>query len=166
MSTDKVIFKEKLEWKGREYITEYIDSVDFEKVGPITQVQAICFDKQGDFVIYEGPNKFFGLPGGTVEDETLEEALFREIKEEIACNVISYKPLLYLKITNPAEEPIRTTYQARYAAQVDPFSDQIDDPAGKTLRRLHISDEVEVKNLLNWGRKLDLYLERARAAYD
>ena len=61
------IFEEKTTWGKKEYFCEYIDDIDFSKITPITQVQAICFLPSGEFVVYEDVNGKYGLPGGTID---------------------------------------------------------------------------------------------------
>lgn len=158
MPTDKIIYQEEQYWKGQKYVTEYVDSIHFESIHPITQVQALCLDENGRYVIYQDRDGNYGLPGGTVEDETLEEALLREIAEEVACSVLEYRPLLYLKNTNPPGAMVETTYQVRYMALVRPFAERIGDPAGKSVQRVLVSNASELRALLNWGKKMEIYL--------
>lgn len=156
------IFEEKTLWQDKEYFCEYIDSQDFSKIKPITQVQALCFLPTGEFVIFEDKNRKYGLPGGTVEKgETLDEALFRELREEAAVKPIKYGPLLYLRIVNLSEDSVKITYQVRYWALVDLLNEAVSDPDGKAIRRLLVNEEDLIKRL-NWGKKLEVYLAQLK----
>ena len=156
------VFTEKMIWEGEEYFSEFFDGRDFSGLSPITQVQALCFLPNGQFVIFEDNKGRFGLPGGSVEPgETLEEALHRELDEEAAIELLDFGPLLYLKNINPPSAPVRETYQVRYWAKVQPSEKPVDDPAGKSIAR-HVVSEQELIRKLNWGRKLDLYLATAK----
>jgi len=68
------------------------------------------------------------LPGGSFEPgETVEEALKREIKEEINYDVISWTPIGYQKIRNPE------TYQLRVCAKLKKIDDFTNDPGGHVI---------------------------------
>lgn len=52
-------------------------------------VYAVVFDGQGRFAAVRGRRSDYFLPGGGAEpDESLEETLVREVREECACEVI------------------------------------------------------------------------------
>jgi ADP-ribose pyrophosphatase YjhB (NUDIX family) len=162
MNSKEKIFEERTYWENKEYFCEYIDDNDFSKISPITQVQALCLLPTGEFVIYKDKSGKCGLPGGTVESrETLKQTLFRELKEEASIRPLEYGPLLYLRITNLSEKPMRITYQVRYWALVESLTDEISDPDGKAVERLFVS-ESEMLKCLDWGKKLDLYLSQLK----
>lgn len=156
------LYEEVVVWQGKEYLTEYFADPDFNSISPITQVQALATLSSGDFVIYQNKSGQYGLPGGSVEaGENLEQALAREIGEEIACKLVQSQPLLYLKITNPPGAEFPTTYQVRYWAEVETLDQEVSDPAGKSVKRLVVS-EKGMHELLGWGRKLELYIQAAK----
>lgn len=157
-----IFFEEKIIWDKREFFCEYIDNQDFSHIKPITQVQALCFLPNKTFVIFEDIKGKYGLPGGSVEiGESLEEVLFRELREEAAIQPIKYGPLLYLRITNLSKKPPTITYQVRYWALVKLLHKKIFDPAGKAVRR-HIVNEKKLLKLVRWGKKLEIYLEQMK----
>ena len=162
MGSKEKIFEERTYWGDKEYFCEYIDDNDFSKISPITQVQALCLLPTGKFVIYKDKGGKYGLPGGTVEKgEALKQTLFRELKEEASVRPVEYGPLLYLRVTNLSEKPIRITYQARYWALIESLADEISDPDGKAVERLFVS-ENEMLKYLDWGRKLNIYLSQLK----
>ena len=156
------IFEEKTTWGDEEFFCEYIDDLDFSKIKPITQAQALCFTSDGEFVIYEDTQGNYGLPGGSVEKgESLEEALFRELREEAAVRPIDYGPLLYLKVTNLSKKPPKVTYQVRYWAHVELLNEGTSDPDGKAIKR-HLVDEKGLLEYVKWGKKLKIYLDQMK----
>lgn len=156
------IFEEQTTWGDEKFFCEYIDDLDFSKIEPVTQVQALCFTSNRKFVIYEDIHGNYGLPGGSVEKgESLEEALFRELREEVAVRPIEYGPLLYLKITNLSQRPPTITYQARYWARVELLDEEVSDPAGKAIRRYVVS-EKKLLEYVKWGEKLKVYLNQMK----
>lgn len=158
----KKIFEEMVSWQESEYLCEYFDAQNFSKIAPITQVQALCMLATGEFVVYKDTNGNYGLPGGTVElGETLDETLFRELKEEASVKPTHYGPLLYLKLTELSQKPEVVTYQVRYWAVVEPLEQAVHDPAGKAIERVIVQEENLI-NLLGWGKKVEVYLKQLK----
>src|SRR3989338_1947122 len=84
----KLIHKEELNWKGVLHDLELYESDSVGDLDPVKQVQAVSFIDNNNVVIYKHVDGYYGLPGGSVEEnESFEEALKREIREEIACEV-------------------------------------------------------------------------------
>ena len=86
--------------------------------GPVTAVGGILQDRQGQLLLLRrarDPGKGqFGLPGGFVDrDESAEEALRREIQEEVGLDVEALTYLITL--------PNQYTYQGLTAAVLDIF---------------------------------------------
>lgn len=154
------LLEEKTLWGDKEYLCEYLNDIDFEKYAPITQVQALCIDENNrdEYVIFENINHEFGLPGGTVEkNEGLDETLMRELEEEAAVRPVSFGPLLIVKITDLSS--MEVTYQARYWALVKKLDQEVNDPDGKSIRRVVVNRE-EIHQYVKWGKKLDVYLNK------
>ena len=147
-------------WKGVNHTLELFIS-ETEPAEAINQVQCIAFTKEGKVVLYKHADGYVGLPGGTVEDgESVETALMREVKEEIACQVISHQHIAYLKDTN--EESNEIQFQARYYAEVELLEEDVSDPDGDALYRLIVEPE-EVVSLLGegWGERGAILLKLA-----
>jgi 8-oxo-dGTP pyrophosphatase MutT (NUDIX family) len=153
------ISQETVSWKDKKFICEYYDGKDFSSISPITQVQALCITHDGNFVIYRDREGHYGLPGGSVEPgESLEEALTRELFEEAAVVPKKIVPLLYLKFTHLPKDLGIVTYQVRYCVLVNILNQEVNDPAGKATER-KIVDKAKMKKLLNWGKKVEIYLD-------
>jgi len=69
---------------------------------PIVKVAAIII-KNKKILLVTASRDFYWTPGGKVENhEKLEEALIRELREELSIEVISFKP--YIKYLSEIEE--------------------------------------------------------------
>lgn len=68
------------------------------------------------------------LPGGKVEpNETIEQTLHREIKEELNCSIVAWQPLGYQKNIEPGQND---TYQLRVYAEIQKTGEFTFDPGG------------------------------------
>jgi len=160
INNEDIIFTEETTWGSNRYQIDYLEVIDFSGFSPITQVQALCFNEPGSLTIYKDTKGCYGLPGGTVEEgESLEAALRREIKEEVAAELRTYGPLLLLRVTDVSTKTIN--YQARYWATVSLLLQPVDDPAKKAITR-HSVNVANLPDYLKWGKKVDLYLNRCR----
>lgn len=164
-NNQKPIHTQEVMWKGDKFIAELYDSTDFSNLSKITQVQAVCFVKGSDnIVIYKDKDGNYGLPGGSVEEgESLEESLKREIREEVACKLLDYGPLLYIQSYKERDENKKEKYgyQVRYWANVKPLDEEVNDPDGKAIERITTTPEKAL-DLLDWGKKAEIYLEKAK----
>lgn len=75
-------------------------------------VRAIIFDSEDTIAIIHAKRKnFYELPGGGVEDgENLEDAIVRECKEEIGCEVLIQKEVGYSIEYRKLENLTKRTY--------------------------------------------------------
>ncbi|MEI7480292.1 MAG: NUDIX domain-containing protein, partial [bacterium] len=106
----------KVESNGEEYIYEYFDSTDFNSLprDRVKQAYGVCFFNDLMVIGYGGLKKGWGLIGGSIEaNETFEETLIREIKEESNMEVVSFIPIGYQKLTNV--ENMKIIFTLRYA---------------------------------------------------
>lgn len=95
------------------------------------QVYAVCnLDGEVPVVLYDDSHA--NLPGGKTEPgEATEQTLFRELKEEINCRVLEWRPIGYQKLTEPGvADPI---YQLRVYAIVEKIGDFQEDVGGEVM---------------------------------
>ena len=151
---------ERSDWKGEIFINEIYNYSEDLNLSPVTQVQAVCFDENGQIVLYKHIDGYFGLPGGKVEEgEDLEKALAREIMEETACELIESKVFAYVKSWKESS-PEKVTYNLRYYAKVKLLDQPVQDPAGKAIERILV-DKNEATEKLNWGEKGKILIDLA-----
>jgi len=156
---NKLIHKGRLDWKGISYDVELYEADSVEGLHPITQVQAIPFVDDNHIVIYKHIDGYYGLPGGSVESgETFEIALKREVREEIACEVLDCAMIGYMKNIRVGQE--KETYQLRYWAKVKLLDEPIADPCGKAVAREVVGLGTAVEKL-NWGERGRILIELA-----
>jgi len=146
---DKPLAKTEFDWFGKRIRLELFDSVDFRKLNPITQVQAISFIDKDHLVLYKSGKGNYGCPGGHPElDESWEETLKRETREEISAEVLKCGPIGYLKETNLETNEIK--YFLRYWAHVKLIDEPINDPDDGARERFVFYTE-EARARLDWG---------------
>jgi len=157
-----LITKEHSGESGVTYILEYFecDSFDHLPQDEITQCYAVAFHGDKIVIVHNGKKDTWGLVGGSVEKgETLEQTLFREIKEESNMKVISYKPIGYQKVTDKVN-PQKPFYQLRYFAKVEPYGAFESDPAQSVDRILEINP-ADYKKYFDWFEIGDVIMNRA-----
>jgi len=160
---EKPTYIERIEWKGIEYVLEFFKTYDFSEISPKKQSSAVCFPDNENVVLYQHVQGYIGLPGGTIEQgEAPEDALKREILEEVTCEILKFGPFGYFK-TYKVEEPETTWYQLRYWAKVNCL-DETPDPDGKALHRV-IVPYSEASYKLGWGERGKLLFEIAREEF-
>jgi len=146
---DKPLVATEIEWFGKRVRLELFDSINFENLNPITQIQAIAFIDKDHIVLYKSGRGNYGCPGGHPESgESWEETLKRETREEISAEVLKCGPIGYLKETNLETNEIK--YFLRYWAHVKLINEPIDDPDDDARERFVFMID-EAKEKLDWG---------------
>lgn len=139
-----------LNWFGKKIKLELFTDTNFENLSPISQVQAVCFVGKNKIVLYRNKRGGYGCPGGGIEKgESFEEALGREIYEEVAGKLIKSGRIGYIKETNP--DTGETTYMLRYWARVKLLDEPINDPCDDSRSRDVFTPGEAIKKL-NWGK--------------
>lgn len=137
--------------KGKKYRVEYYecDSFDHVNLQKVRQVYGMCFDGDSMVIVCHGKRGPWGLVGGSPEhDETIEETLIREVKEESNMKVLSWQPLGVQVVYEPSGN---TVYQLRVYCKVQPYGPFIKDPGGNVQKIKHINPQ-EYRKFFNWGR--------------
>ena len=153
--------KQLINWKGKIFVNELYSCTEGSSLFPLTQVQAVTFNPEGKIVLYKHRDGYYGLPGGKVqENENADEALIREIKEEINADVVNFSIFAFVK-SYKKNDPKNPTYNLRYWAIVDANKDGfVTDPAGKALERI-IVDVKDAPKILNWGKTGEILVKEA-----
>lgn len=111
-------------------------------------------------VHYAEAPKGDNLPGGKFETgETIDEALKREMVEELNYQLISWQPLGYQKVV--AVDNGETAYQLRVYAKLKKIGDFINDPGGNVVGH----SLIELKDLnkrIKYGITGDRMIELAK----
>lgn len=152
--------KSQFEYAGKTAYVTYRDADSFDnlKSKNVTQVYAICFWKNEIVLVHNKNSDSLSLPGGGSEkDETFEDCLKREIKEETNMKVLSFAPIGYQEVTDN-ESP--AVYQLRYTCAVEPYGDFVSDPDGD-VDGIKTIDPKGFKEHIKWGEVGDRIFERA-----
>lgn len=112
------------------------------------QVYAVGnLDGKVPVVMYEDGND--NLPGGKFElDELIEEALLREIREELNCHVLEWEPIGYQRCIQDGCEDV---YQLRVYAKMQRLGEFESDPGGSVIGH-KLVDISELNNTIGWGK--------------
>lgn len=146
--------------KGKKYRVEYYECESFDHIDiqKVRQVYGVCFDGNKIVIVCNGKRGPWGLVGGSREnDETIEETLIREVKEESNMQVLSWEPLGVQVVHEPSG---KTVYQLRVYAVVKPYGPFTADPGGNVQKIKHI-DPKEYRKYFNWGHIGEEIIRRA-----
>lgn len=149
-------------YDGKKYTAEYSDMNDFSllPIDKCKQVYAVAVYDNKILFVYNSKRQEWSLVGGTVEPgETLDECLFREIKEESNMMVVGYWPI------GAAYIPEADIWQVRYACKVRPFGNFISDPAG-SITKIKLVDPKDYKKYFDWGKMGDHIITKALKLLD
>ena len=138
-----------MNWDGRPVTISWLPLPFEPPLDQTTQAYGICFTDNGDIVLITQNNRYWNLPGGTVEDEeTLAQTLKREVWEEACAEVVDWAYIGCQRIDDP-ESPIGRThyYQSRFWARV---TLQEFKPQFETVARKIVSPDQFLSSL-SWG---------------
>lgn len=166
MNNKPLFTNQRTESNGQVYIYEYFDSVNFDQLprDRIKQAYGVCFCNDKMVIGYGGLKKGWGLIGGSLEkEETYEQALVREIKEESNMEVLSFLPIGYQKLTNV--ESGKIIYQLRFVCRCRSYGEfSIDGGDGVTekgITEIRLIDPVSYKKYFDWGEIGDFIIKKA-----
>lgn len=141
---------------GKQYTAKYRDMDDFchLPLKKCRQVYAVAVYKNKILFVYNNKYQEWSLVGGTVEpNESLEECLTREIKEESNMKVTCYRPIGAAYILEA------DMWQLRYACKIMPYGSFISDPAG-SITKIKLVNPKNYKEYLDWGKMGDHLISR------
>lgn len=153
--------KSTVEYLGKSYQLIYQDTDDFSQLPykDCKQAYGVCFYKNKIVLGFSRRMQKWSLVGGTIEhNETLEQALKREIQEESNMRILKCWPIGY------QTEVGKSNYQLRYACVVEPYGPFRADPdAGEHygVDRITLVKPEDFNKYINWGKIGERLLERA-----
>ena len=132
---------------GKKISGYYEETDDFSSLPPkeIGSVCAFCY-YNNKFVMVKNEGNWEPISGHVEKNESPEEALIREVKEESNMKVIKYFPLGYLYTYGEGEY----FYQTRYFCITEPYGPFVSDPDGGVTEIKLIKPEDISKNI-NWN---------------
>lgn len=145
-------------YKGVRYLVEFHEIGEKESIPnlPWSQVYVVG-NYNGKVPIVKYKSAKDNLPGGGIEsNETIEQALRREILEELNMKVTGWIPLGYQKNTGDNGE---VYYQLRVYATLDKYGDFVTDTGGSVIGY----DLINIENLndhIKWGEVGDWLVAR------
>lgn len=139
----------------------YYDLDSFSEINreEVKGVHAYCFHGDKLVIVYSEIKGYWTPPGGGVEpNETIENALIREVLEETNMRVLNQKIIGALKIF----EPNGIVTQVRAMCIVEPIGPFVRDadPEGD-VTEIKLIDSKDIKQYFDWGRVGDHILARA-----
>lgn len=146
---------------GQTFDTVYTEGDPLKDLGDkkLQAVHAFCFCGDKMIIVYADKKGYWAPPGGGVEaNETYEEAVVREVKEETNMKVLSQTFIGYIDIY----EPERIVRQTRSFCIVEPYGPFSKDPDGD-ITEIRYIDPKDYKKYFDWGVVGDRLMERATA---
>lgn len=141
-----------INWKGKNFLIEWIKTDSLEGINPITQVYGICFNNKDEILIVrkEGGEDWI-IPGGTPEKgEIIEETLKREIIEEADVKIKNIRLLGVQKVC-PEGKPKDFYYQVRCVCEIDELLPQTPDPADNVNWERKFVPSKKITEYVKWG---------------
>jgi len=158
---DRLIHKERFEWKGEDSILEVYEGECYDHISPVTHVRGICFTQDNSIVLSECYDGTLHLQGGRIEkDEDITQALVRELYEEASVQVTDYQVVGYIKIY-PHTNPDNYHYHVVFTTSVIVLDEPIIDPDQIFINR-EIVPLPNIMDKLSWGKKGEVFIDLAR----
>lgn len=128
---------------------------------PWTQIY-IVGNLEGKVPIVKYQKSRDNLPGGGIEaGETLDEAVNREVEEELNMKVLSWMPLGYQKVTNSQGD---VTHQLRAYGVLEKIDDFTNDPGGSVIG-YELIDINDLNSHINYGEVGDFLVKKVVMKY-
>jgi len=138
------------------YTYRDLDSTDEILNKKIDGVHAYCFYEDKLVLVYAKEKGYWTPAGGALENnESIEEAVIREVKEETNMKVLKQKIIGYQK----AFEPNKISTQTRSVCTVVPYGPFVSDPDGD-ITEIKLIDPKDYKKYFDWGEVGDYIMQR------
>ncbi len=139
---------------------EELDTFDSIRSLPVTGEGAYCFYGDKFVLVYAKGRECWEIPGGGREtEESFEDCIIREIKEESNMKVLELFPIGYDTFKWENGE---VNYVLRYAAKVEPYGDFVEDIDGE-ITKIKLIDPADYKQYFDWGERSDAMMKKALA---
>jgi len=150
-------------YKDVRYEVEFYELLEEEKLPdlPWSQLYLVGnINGKVPLVMYKSSKD--NLPGGGIEQgETVEEALHREVLEELNMKVIDWIPLGYQKNISENGD---VYFQLRVYANLENIDDFERDPGGSVIGHKLVNID-EINNYIQWGEVGDWLVCRTKQLY-
>ncbi len=150
--------------KGEHIRAEYYDATDLSLLpdAEIKEVRAYCFLEDKLVCVYAEAKKYWNIPGGAREEESVVEALHREVREETNMKIVQHATVGYRRIENTTKGLVYI--QAVFACVVEPEGDFVGDPDGD-ITDIALVNPSAYKTYFDWGEAGDHMLQSALQVY-
>lgn len=138
--------------KGKFLLTWLRDD-DLDKYNPVSQVYGVVFNAKGEILIArKKPEDSWVIPGGTPEaDESTEETLRRELKEEVDVSVSKITPLGAQKVELFGDKEGKSTlYQLRYVTLLKELLPRTPDPDNGIIWERKFVPAKDINEYVKW----------------
>ena len=153
-----------LNTKDGDVTLTWIQDKNVTKYSPFFQVYGLCFNTKGDLLVINEKGKW-KIPGGTPENnETPEDTLIRELKEEADVTISKLVPLGVQRVdfpNNPNKKEGDLYYQYRYICLIDKELDRTPDPDNGLVHPRKFVTQKEQQEMINWGNAGNAMFEAA-----
>lgn len=150
MSDSSTSVTQVVPFKGKRYQYTWIASPIFSEGGPVNHIECVVINNEGKFLVMKEYGNW-SIPGGAPnEGESYEQAITREVLEEVNIKIGDLQMLGYNKIVS-LDDSQGTFYHIVYKATVKKIMPRTPDPeSGDTLDYIFV-DPAEVTAYVKWG---------------
>lgn len=145
---------------GREVSAFYENVDDFSNLpqDKIKSICAFCYC-DGKFVVVNNESQWEPVAGHVEPNETVDDALIREVQEESNMKVLKFFPVGYQYING------QDIYQTRYFCVVEPYGPFVADPDGD-VTEIKLVEPSTLIEYIRWGESAKYITERCLEIID